>query len=642
MLHTVTFRAFAVSTCCWLLALDAAALTLGRARGAVLVGRPVELTIPVTLDAASNDPCANVDLFYGDQRVARTPVVKWESRDGLEGVLRVTSEVAVDEPMVTLYLRIGCGQASSRRYVLLSEVPPDAPSINPGRTERAAVPAVPPAAATAPAARAPAATQPPVVSAPATLPAPVPSAAAPRAAERPVAAARPGTRPRTERAPEPARPVLKLEPLDLSIDYSPTLRLSAEIGTQPTSDLSARQAAAALWQVLQKGPEERMREAQQVQAVQRELQAVRDLNQRNAADIASLRVAVEQAQSQRSTVAWLALLLAAVLAAMLAVVGWRWYRLRRIERVGRWFEANGQPAVMPPVVPVAPVSTPDIETEAAAPAVAPAVPVLLDAAAAARPPASPVVAWSPSQQDFQASRGASIRLVGVEELLDVHDKADFFLSIGETDQAVAVLEGHVHDHVDTSALAWMDLLELYHSLGRRKDFDRVSAEFRERFAAQVPDFEHYGRPARALENYSRAMSRIVALWPTRRVLDVIEESIFRKPGLPGADPFSLEAYRELVLLYHVATDIAPAAEAHTQEPRVTSFHETSLEPLQVLDAPEKPARDLDMLLVPPASPNVGVDIDITAADDELETLPPLDFEVDSQEGELPGPGRGRA
>ena len=45
----------------------------------------------------------------------------------------------------------------------------------------------------------------------------------------------------------------------------------------------------------------------------------------------------------------------------------------------------------------------------------------------------------------------------------------------------------------------------------------------------------------------------------------------------------------------------------------------------------------------PASPNVGVDIDITAEDrEEPETVPPLEFDIDSQQDDLPGPGRGRS
>ena len=388
-------------------------------------------------------------------------------------------------------------------------------------------------------------------------------------------------------------------------------------------------------------------EAQGMQAVQRELQSLRELTRQNAAAVAELRAQVETARNERGAAALLAAVLAAVLAALLAVAGWHWYRARRVDRVGRWFEAHGRALAMPPAaaanVPV------DVVVDGAAPAeesslAAPTQPgpVLPEAG----PFIPSVAAWAPSSQlDFQTSPGGTLRTVGVEELLDVHDKADFFVSIRETDQAVAVLEAHVHDQADTSALAWMDLLELYHSLGRRKDFEQLRDEFRQRFAAQVPDFERFDQPAPTLEDYGRAISRIVALWPERRVLEVIEESIFRKPGLPGEEPFSLEAYRELVLLHHIATDVAPPKVGPAKPPRATTFSETSLQPLHALDAAERTSAgaDVNLLLVPPASPNVGVDIDITMADDEPEMLPVLDFDLDldSTEGELPEIGRGR-
>jgi hypothetical protein len=249
--------------------------------------------------------------------------------------------------------------------------------------------------------------------------------------------------------------------------------------------------------------------------------------------------------------------------------------------------------------------------------------------AAAKPPA-PLSNWAPAEE-YQASRGGSVRMVGVQEVIDVHDKADFFLSIGEPDQAVAVLEAHVHDQVETSALAWMDLLELYHRLGRRSEYERLRGEFRQRFSGQVPDFEHFDEPTASLENYSRALSRIVALWPSQRVLDVIEESIFRKPGLPGAEPFSLEAYRELVLLYHVAQEVAPEPVDPSQPSTLSGFPETSLQPLNALDRPEPAPVDQERLMIPPASPRIGLDIDLglddTRAEPARAELPALDFDV---------------
>ena len=74
-------------------------------------------------------------------------------------------------------------------------------------------------------------------------------------------------------------------------------------------------------------------------------------------------------------------------------------------------------------------------------------------------------------------------MVRVDELIDIQDKANFFLSIGQHDQAIAVLESHVHDQVETSALAWLDLLDLYHSMGKRDEYNHLREEFRLQFNA---------------------------------------------------------------------------------------------------------------------------------------------------------------
>ncbi|HEX2544971.1 MAG TPA: hypothetical protein VHL79_08845 [Ramlibacter sp.] len=665
MLHTVTVRALALAACGWLLAADALALSVGRARGAALIGRPLDLSIPVTLDAPDADgACARAEVFYGEQKVTAPPTVRWEPGRGNEGVLRVSAPAPVDEPMVTVYLHVGCAQSTTRRFVLLSEVPPANETSLPG-TRSAPVPAAPPAQAQA---------QP--ATPPRAAPAAPPAAAVPRRGD--VAAAAPTLRPETQigerRQPARAAPPppaqrepretlarLRLEPLDLSVERSPTLRMSSQLGAEPGAESPQRAAAAALWLALQKTPDEALQDAIRLQAVQREMDALRDVTRQNAAAVGELRSQVERARGDRNLAAAMALALGALLAALLAWFAWRWYRVHQLDRVGRWFDAHGDTGKAPLAgsepVSAAPPTEPDFPLDA------PSGPATKGKAAAAAAAVAAVArndaaragvntsGWSNS--DFQASRGGSVRMVGVEELIDVHDKADFFLSIGEHEQAIAVLEAHVHDQVETSALPWMDLLELYHSLGKRMEYERLRSEFRQRFTAQVPDFEHFDQPTASLENYSRALSRIVALWPTRRVLDVIEESIFRQPGLPGAEAFSLEAYRELVLLYHVAKEVSPPAEG-APDSRPGTFSDTSLQPLNMLDESGSQSGDLDLLLIPPASANLGLDIDLgdigdsggsaerkragqppapsafamdaTQADRDL---PPLDFDISS-------------
>jgi len=230
---------------------------------------------------------------------------------------------------------------------------------------------------------------------------------------------------------------------------------------------------------------------------------------------------------------------------------------------------------------------------------------------------------------FRTSRSGALRTVGVQELVDVHDKADFFLSIGETEQAVRVLETHVHDQVETGALAWLDLLELYHALGRRPQFDRLRATFRQRFAAQVPDFDQFGQATGTLDAYDRALDRIVALWPSPKVLEVIDESIFRKEGKAGGEPFSLAAYRELVLLRHIARDMNPDLQAETRGANST-FADTAVEALNATGRPtEAPLTERERLMIPPASARLGVDIDLGDPQAGPSGLQPLDFDMSS-------------
>jgi pilus assembly protein FimV len=694
MLHPVTYRPLVLAVCGCLLACEASALTLGRPRGAALIGRPLELVVPASLEGTeSGEPCVAGELFYGDQQVSR-PLVRWEPATGRQGVLRITSSQLVDEPAVTLVLTVGCGQSITRRYVVLADVPPStesAPVVPRAQVASPAAVPVPGAGESAPAVT----TAPRAAVPPASIRARREAAAAARGPAEPAVAVRPL---RALPAPEQARPAvrakvpaaergavhprLKLDPLDLGAGVDPVLRLSSDL-TLPSGalDPQARQNAAALWEALRRTPDEILQDAVRLQGVQRDLQSLRIESQQNAVAVAQMREQVEKSGNDRNLYSLLVVGLLALLAAVAAGLAWRWQQGRRA--TARWFEAHSDDSSVGPLSGATPagqgpVPSPVAGVAAAAAALKSSAPAAAQTAlarkAAAREASAGASAansgFSPSQGgEFQASVGGTVRMVGVEELIDVHDKADFFLSLGQHEQAIAVLESHIHDQVETSALAWMDLLELYHKVDKRADYERLRNEFRQRFTAQVPDFEHFDQPTSSLENYGRALSRIVALWPSRRVLSVIEESIFRKPGLPGAEPFSLEAYRELVLLYLIAKDVAPDEDSRAGEldGRHTDFPSTRLQPLSALDtrdpmaaavvpvaaiaaaagaaaAATPPAhlvtqpipvpvdsaspdfdpdatlvihpalqlsdQDREMLLIPPASPRVGLDIDL--------------------------------
>ncbi|MDM0045620.1 hypothetical protein QTH91_14090 [Variovorax dokdonensis] len=159
---------------------------------------------------------------------------------------------------------------------------------------------------------------------------------------------------------------------------------------------------------------------------------------------------------------------------------------------------------------------------------------------------------------------AQIRSVNTEELFDVQQQADFFMSLGKHDQAIGVLREHIASNPGTSALAYLDLLAILHSLDRREEYARQSSAFEQRFNVDVPAFDAYSAQGQGLDHYPSVLQRIEAVWPGEGTLDLIEELLFRQPG--GRDEvFDLAAYQDLLLLHAVARDAAehPAAPVPT-------------------------------------------------------------------------------
>lgn len=175
------------------------------------------------------------------------------------------------------------------------------------------------------------------------------------------------------------------------------------------------------------------------------------------------------------------------------------------------------------------------------------------------PPKAEPPAASPDQPAFVNSLSTSVRAVSAEELLDIQQQADFFVSLGQHDQAIEVLRHHIESTPDTSPLVYLDLLSILHQINLPDEYESLRSEVSQKFAVDVPAFDRFGEASEGLEKYGRALSRIQALWPGPRVLELLEESIFRTPGSQAAsadEAFDLEAYRELLMLYALAKELS--------------------------------------------------------------------------------------
>ncbi len=660
------------------------ALSIGRVRGAAWIGQPLDVTVPVRLEPGEDGSslCFDADVFHADTRVeSRNVQLVTESAPtpsgGREFTVRVRSSLVVDEPVVTLYLRVGCEQKISRRLVLLADVPIDTSSAIPV----APLPVLPVPGAGSPAA--PAAAPRPAealtsrstsspVSRPATSEAPV---AAPRPAPRPTRprvvapAADATTTPRadapasaapTARAPSQAparapaaspapRARLQLDPAEPPPPPADGgLRSSTVLSGTPEENDARRAEAAAILRSINAQPDDIQRETQRLQELEKSLLALRSQMAQNQTMLTELRTQLDQAQRERYTnplVYVLGLLLVLALAALAFV----WKRGRGSEarpRSADWWRdvdhrspntiqvapAGPIPGITEPPAPPPHRST--VRTQASA---TPAAGAGLDldlgfdepsqASAMMQNEGNMVFRPQPlprrMHSDFHSSFGGSGRSVNTEELFDIHQQADFFVSLGQHEQAIGVLMGYIRENPKTSALAYLDLFRIYHQQNRRAQFDQLRDEFHAAFNADVPSFDAFNDVGRGLEGYAETLARIEALWGTPDGITLIEELIFRRPGR-GADgqAFDLEAYRELLLLFAIALEVS---ESEEDDDFVVSGRGSAFAVID--DTPGGPAT------VPPAIDDEPVAL--REASVSLPPLPEFDINLASEAGSLP-------
>lgn len=601
------------------------AAELGKASATPVLGRELDLTIPVTLDPPETEPCAEIQAYFGETRV-KTLDIWVESANPQVGKLRIVSTQPVDEPVVTVYVAIKCGGQVSRKYVFFTELAMDAPAVPlvlPGSTAAASSPPkmtdAPQASVAAKAAPAAAGGAASAGSAkPRTKPAPSkPSSVAAAGSASPSGGSASGvTPPKAAQASKPAAPVdatksrLKLEPLALLDPPTPGLRLSDEIQPLAAASSPDRQAAAAVWKTLNTSPEQLAQDSARLQAIQTQLGEIQSKFGAQQEMLLRFEREVDSQRMQNRLLIGLLILMALVA-----------YFIHRNGKKNQpepsWLDKDGMPEAdsgYPKATQAsAPVAAgqPDSEfaqDQQASSVVAARLPQTAEPGAVER-------VQSPRLTD-SSFVPLTAKSFDVQELFDVQEQAEFFSSVGQYHRAVDVLKEHVRQNPDVSALAYLDLFSLLHKLGRRKDYDELTAKFNEQFSVEVPKFDEYGSASvKHLDDYEPAMDSIAGLWPDEEAMDVIAELIFRKPK-EGQTPFSLEAYRELLMLYAILRDVREGVVSGEpfHSPGAQALDVPAAEPLDfwaTTDEKSAPGKQVKDLYHPKASNNLGLDIDLS-------------------------------
>lgn len=559
-----------------------AAMTLGRARGAAWIGQPLALTVPVQLDVGQTAAalCAEADVFHAENKVDSSRVtVTVEPTAQPENVnLRITSSAMIDEPVVTIYLRAGCSQKNTRKFVLLADYPSEtiAPAVAPqpdpvpARTAPVNVDSLGQAAESTPAApSAEVRTAPAKVSterprkttvspSPKSAPVRPPAPAATTAAAPAPAASRPA-----KTAPAPAvkpaetpRSRLKLDPLENLAERIKTLE--ATTSTVPL--------------------EEMVRDSQRIQQLQTDVKALLEQAAKNEASLLVMRQRMEKAESERVSmgIVWA---LGAALLLCLAAVAALWSRNRKTEP-SAWQQSvqEAAPISSPPAVPAA------LEPVSAAPPVPKATEKATTSSFGstyqmdlAQSPMDVDVNLMDMDSDFSrliepaASHPATVvagmrdakldeaRLPNpdfyADSIVDVRQQAEFFEKLGKIDQAITVLEQRIRLSGRDAPLLYMDLLAIAHEHNLKTDFRQFRDEFGQLFNVNVPEFVLFKDTGRSLESYPSLLQHISQNWPTHAAVDMIEACVVRDPWEKNAEPFDMCAFSELLMLHGIATKL---------------------------------------------------------------------------------------
>jgi hypothetical protein len=425
--------------------LEAQALGLGRLQGTALIGRPLEVSVQIQTDPGEDSAalCLDVEVFHADarqdQRLVRLTLDAVPA--GQIATARIVSLTPVDEPVVTVLLRAGCAQKTTRRYVLLADPPVEvlAP----------VVPLVAPAALVEPAAPvAAAATPTPVANGPAagfnSQPLAPASAAAPATARvggpngstatlaQPQPAAKPASAPAaTKPAPAPVAdmPARPAQPAGPRLTLSPAVpradRVDKPVGVAPAAAVAPTSAAAvaasASASAAAAAEDAAALAAQKIQALERDMKAALARSARLETSLTEMKSRLQQTESERVPMELIYGLVALVLASLLAVAS-LWRRLRRLQADrGEWWRHSAM-----------------AQTEPAADLERPLASILPAAAAAAPVPSQPlpeavqpVPMPAPLPTQGPGTPSAEPAQAGAEPSLDLDNLIEFDPSQGK-------------------------------------------------------------------------------------------------------------------------------------------------------------------------------------------------------------------
>ena len=643
-------RALILSSLCataWCTSSPAQAIGFGSTDTPSLLGQPLDFVAHVRLesDEALTRECITAEVEAGESRIGADQIrisVRAGKESG-EQTVRVSTLRAVNEPVITVNLALGCKSQISRKVVAFLDPPvlylaraedPAATSIDTARfepraeTQMALVQATQPMAA--PVSPTPARTRARQAERRRSA-APVPARYA-RAAIQ-VANADSATRrePRKVNVARASLPAKATGAARLQLESSS----AAPVAAPAASAVANASIAALAVPVLPVNVEAEQlkvllaQEREKVRTLEAGLARLRseaESNQKRAAAAVAAVVPKAEAEHAASPMLYPLVGFGGLLVAAMGLALWR--PKNKPFGTSRWWDQSQQTGSDKTVVVPSHFDSIRSESEDLRSQLPPRVASALSASKLGEPtlpiggleitavtpsavqPVSPGDTLPLSLPDAPVKTAAED--YAMEALIDLEQEAEFFVVIGQDQAAVDLLSKHLKREGAVSPLPYLKLLEIHRRRGDKAAHAAVAEAFQRRFGAEPPSWMASVGAGRALDDYPATVARLETLWASpREVMHAVDAWLFRRQ--PADDLFELAAYRDLLFLYAVARDRADTGGAESIDVV-----------LPIDDAPV----DVHLPIVPSQS-------QVTVLHPRISRSAPLDFDI-SVSGPLDG------
>ena len=148
----------------------------------------------------------------------------------------------------------------------------------------------------------------------------------------------------------------------------------------------------------------------------------------------------------------------------------------------------------------------------------------------------------------------------VEEISDVMQEAEFWISLRDSRRAAEVLEPYATLEQAGSPLPWLYLFDLYIELGEQEKYASLQDHFQRIFNGRVLPWNERiqkpdGIPDHSIEDVPHVMEKIISLWAGEEIVAYLESLLIddRDGNRVG---FDLAIYKEIVFLIGIAHELA--------------------------------------------------------------------------------------